>query len=70
MLLQLRNRKNTPDGRAELRERVAVEHRLAHVSRVQGARARYRGIRKNTLDMRRVCAVLNLQTADRLQRAA
>ncbi len=38
----LRKLQKTPTGRAKLRERVAVEHRLAHISRRQGRRARYR----------------------------
>jgi len=44
---ELRRRQQTPDGRARLRERVAVEHALAHVGHWQGRRARYLGTRKN-----------------------
>ena len=40
---KLRSRMATPRGRKQLRERVAIEHRLAHVSQRQGNRARYRG---------------------------
>ena len=47
LLAELRRRQQTPDGRAKLRERVAVEHALAHVGHWQGRRARYRGTRKN-----------------------
>ena len=36
-----------------LRERVGVEHRLAHLVRRQGRRARYRGVRRNLFDLRR-----------------
>lgn len=53
-----RERQQTPQGRAKLRERVAVEHALAHVGRWQGRRARDRGVRKNVCDLRR-CAVVH-----------
>ena len=49
-----------PDGRAKLRERVAVEHALAHVGHWQGRRARYLGTRKNLFDLRRVAVAHNL----------
>ena len=55
---ELRARQSPPQGRAQLRERVAVEHALAHVGRWQGRRARYRGVRKNVFDLRR-CAVVH-----------
>ena len=63
-VLQQRLRKliSTPRGRERLRERVAVEHSLAHLGRRQGRRARYRGTRKNLLDVRRAAAVQNLET--------
>jgi len=66
-LLQQRLRKlvSTPRGRQRLRQRVPVEHSLAHVTRRQGRRARYRGTRKNLFDLRRVSAVQNLETVDR-----
>jgi hypothetical protein len=70
MLIQLRALKRTPEGRAALRERTAIEHALAHVTRRQGPRARYLGTRKNLLDLRRVCAVENLHVLDRSERAA
>jgi transposase len=60
LLAELRQRQQTPDGRAQLRERVAVEHALAHVGYWQGRRARYRGTRKNLFDLRRVAVVHNL----------
>lgn len=63
MLIDLRARKRTPEGRAELRRRTEVEHSLARVSAVQGNRARYKGVRKNTFDIRRCAAVVNLQRA-------
>lgn len=60
LLQELRERQGTPQGRAQLRERVAVEHALAHVGRWQGRRARYRGVRKNVFDLRRCAVVHNL----------
>lgn len=53
----------TPAGRAALRERVGVEHGLAHVSQRQGNEARYCGTRKNTAHLRLVCAIQNLERA-------
>ncbi len=65
--LQQRLRKliATPRGRARLRERVGVEHQLAHLARRQGRRARYRGVRKNLLDLRRASAIQNLEAIQR-----
>jgi transposase len=60
LLAELRHRQQTPQGREELRERVAVEHALAHVGHWQGRRARYLGTRKNLFDLRRVAVVHNL----------
>ncbi len=65
LLAELRQRQQTPDGRAKLRERVAVEHALAHVGHWQGRRARYRGTRKNLFDLRRVAVVHNLHVIAR-----
>ena len=67
LLIELRERQQTPQGRARLRERVAVEHSLAHVSRWQGRRARYRGVRKNLFDLRRSAVVHNLHVLARTQ---
>jgi Transposase DDE domain/Transposase domain (DUF772) len=60
LLAELRQRQQTPHGRARLRERTKVEHALAHVGHWQGRRARYRGTRKNLFDLRRVAVVHNL----------
>jgi hypothetical protein len=65
LLVELRARQQTPPGRARLRERVAVEHALAHVGRWQGDRARYLGLRKNLFDLRRVAVVHNLHVIAR-----
>lgn len=56
----------TAEGRAALRERVAVEHGLAHISQRQGNRARYNGTRKNTCHLRLVSAIQNLERAQAL----
>jgi DDE family transposase/transposase-like protein DUF772 len=66
LLSELRQRQLTSMGRAKLRERVAVEHALAHVGHWQGRRARYRGIRKNLFDLRRCAVVHNLHILSRL----
>ena len=73
LLVELRAQQQTPEGRAKLRERVAVEHTLAHVGYWQGRRARYRGLRKNLFDLRRCAVVHNphvLARAHPLQDAA
>jgi len=62
---RLRKLTKTRAGRARLRERVAIEHSLAHLGRRQGRRARYRGLRKNLFDLRRSAAVQNLETVHR-----
>ncbi len=63
---QLRGQVKTPQGRAKLRQRVSVEHRLAHIVYRQGDRARYLGLRKNLFDLRRASAIQNLETIHRV----
>jgi hypothetical protein len=70
LLQQLRHAQRQPDGRVRLRARTAVEHTLARVQQIQGGKARFKGLRKNTLDTRRVAAVANLQRVARLPVAA
>jgi Transposase DDE domain/Transposase domain (DUF772) len=65
LLAELREYQATPAGRARLRERVKVEHALAHVGHWQGRRARYRGTRKNLFDLRRAAVVHNLHVIAR-----
>lgn len=61
----------TPEGRAERRERVAVEHALARLGNVQGTKARYRGLKKNQFHTESCAVVANLYVLDRLlERAA
>lgn len=66
LLEELRQRQLTKAGRAQLRERVAVEHSLAHLGRWQRNRARYIGLRKNLFDLRRTAVVHNLHVWARL----
>ena len=69
-LADLRARQQTPAGRAILRQRTVVEHRLAAVESSQGHNARYMGERKNLYDLRRHAAVANLHVAAAPTRAA
>lgn len=50
----------TTAGRAQLRRRTGIEHRLAQVTRRQGRRARYKGTRKNLFALRRTAVIHNL----------
>ena len=67
LLVELRERQQTAQGRAQLRERVAVEHTLAQVGQWQGRRVRYRGLRKNLFDLRRYAVIHNLHIFARSQ---
>jgi len=60
LLRELRERQQSPAGRAKLRERVAVAHALAHVGRWPGRRARYRGLRKHLFEVRRAAVIHHL----------
>ena len=62
---RLRNKAKTKAGRDQFRERVPVEHRLAHIGQRQGPRARYLGVRKNLYDLRRAATIQNLEAAQR-----
>ena len=65
---KLRTLQQTRAGRETLRERVGVEHRLAHLANRQGPKARYRGTRRNAFDLRRLSAVQNLESIARSER--
>ncbi len=58
---RLRNLSASRSGRAVQRQRIPIEHHLAHHAQKQGRFARYRGLRKNLLDSRRHAAILNLE---------
>jgi len=64
---RLRKLQASPKGRERLRERVGIEHHLAHLSARQGPKARYRGCRKNLFDLRRASAIQNLETNQRMR---
>ncbi len=66
LLEELRRRQLTPSGRQKLRERVGVEHSLAHIGQWQGDKGRYIGTRKNLFDLRRSAVVHNLHAIARL----
>ena len=66
LLQELRQRQTTQLGRAKLRERVSVEHSLAHIGQWQGDMARYIGVRKNLFDLRRMAVVHNLHVLARM----
>lgn len=66
LLRELRQRQATATGRAKLRERVSVEHTLAHIGRWQGRSARYIGSRRNLFDLRRTAVVHNLHVIARI----
>jgi hypothetical protein len=62
---QFRKLQQTHSGRAILRQRVPVEHALAHITARKGNRARYIGVRKNLFDLRRAAAIQNLEAVHR-----
>jgi hypothetical protein len=66
LLVELRQRQTTQSGREKLRERVSVEHSLAHIGHWQGDRARYIGLGKNLFDLRRMAVVHNLHVLARM----
>ncbi len=63
---KMRKLKASANGRERLRQRVTVEHSLAHISQRQGNRARYRGLRNNLYDLRRAASIQNLETIQRV----
>lgn len=67
---KLRVLQATAPGRSQLRQRVGVEHRLAHIAARQGKRARYIGVRKNVFDLRRMATIQNLEVIHRNKSAA
>ena len=62
---RLRSRLHSRAGREQLRERVDIEHRLAHLANRQGPKARYFGKRRNLFDLRRLSSVQNLEVIAR-----
>lgn len=70
MLMDIRKKHATKKGRLSYRERTVVEHRLGRIDAIQGSKARYKGTRKNELDLRRAAAIANLQEVSRTREAA
>jgi hypothetical protein len=70
--LQKRFRKlqSSSTGRLAFRERIPVEHSLAHIAARKGSRARYLGVRKNLFDLRRAAAIQNLEALHRVHKQA
>lgn len=66
LLQELRERQTTAIGRQKLRERISVEHSLAHIGQWQGKQARYLGLRKNLFDLRRMAVIHNLHVLARI----
>jgi hypothetical protein len=62
---RLRKALRTHAGRERLRRRSKIEHRLAHLVRRTGRRARYAGVRRNLFSVRRAAAIQNLETIRR-----
>ena len=62
---RLRKLVGTKKGRARLRNRIPVEHHLAHIVQRQGRCARYFGARVNLFDLRRAATLQNLETIQR-----
>lgn len=62
---KLRRMAKTKAGRQRFRERVSIEHTLAHIGQRQGSRARYCGTRKNLFDLRRAALIQNLEIVQR-----
>ena len=60
MMQYLRYYVETPQGRADARERVKVEHSLASICNRKGHKARYSGVRLNEFDLNRTAMITNL----------
>ena len=60
---QARRYQQTPEGRATLRKRVIVEHRLARLAQLGIGQARYKGRKKTRLQLMMACAIANFRLA-------
>jgi hypothetical protein len=61
MLQSARAYQRTPEGRARLRERVVVEHRLARLSQLGISQARYVSRKKTRFQLAMACALANFR---------
>jgi hypothetical protein len=70
LLLAARAWQQTPEGRATLRQRVVVEHRLARLGQLRVGQARYVGRRKTRFQLLIAATIANLRRVWNLQAAA
>jgi hypothetical protein len=61
MLQSARAYQKTPQGRARLRERVVIEHRLARLGQLGIGQARYWGRKKTRFQLMMACALANFR---------
>jgi hypothetical protein len=61
LLQAARAKQETPEGRAALRERVVVEHRLARMGQLGAGQARYVGRRKSAFQIAMLATIANLR---------
>jgi Transposase DDE domain len=61
LLQAARAQQETPEGRAALRERVVVEHRLARMGQLGAGQARYAGRRKTKFQIAILATIANLR---------
>jgi len=61
LLVVARDKQQTPEGRALLRERVAAEHRLARLGQLRVGQARYVGRRKTRFQLLIAATLANLR---------
>lgn len=60
---EARRYQQTPEGRAHLRKRVVVEHRLARLAQLGIGQARYKGRKKTRLQLMIACTLANFRLA-------
>jgi len=61
LLAEARAYQQTPEGRARLRERTTVEHRLARLSQLGIGQARYKGLAKTRFQLIMAATIANLR---------
>ena len=61
MLQEARAYQKTPEGRARLRERVVIEHRLARLGQLGIGQARYVSRQKTRFQLMLACAIANFR---------
>ncbi len=60
---EARRYQKTPEGRAHLRKRVVVEHRLARLAQLGIGQSRYKGREKTRIQLMMACAIANFRLA-------